>query len=605
MRKMAQLTPTQQSPQVTTAFYGYNHNERINDGEMYDMQNMGSELFPLLSPRKKRGITSFDVAGSDPVPLTGIHGRDALVYIRGTKVYWNHTEVQGITVSAESTALPKKIVSFGAYVLIWPDKVYFNTVHLADCGSMDRLFSISSESVSLSMCRGDGTDYDMTSITVSETPPSDPTNGQLWIDQSGDVDVLRQYISSTQEWLEVATTYVKIAATGIGASLKEYDVVEISGLEADSTLDERIRKQVDELNTSMIVYFRGDNYIVVAGLLSQTHQAGSLETATVHADLKVPDLDYVCESNNRLWGCRYGWVNGAVVNEIHATKLGDFRAWNCYMGLSTDSYTASVGTDGPFTGCAVQRGYPVFFKENCIHKVSGTSPSSFSISTLICRGVQNGSWRSVCVVNEAIYYKSRKEVMVFDGSMPASVGDQLGNVLYSDARAGAILGKYYISMKNAAGHWVLFNLDTKHGTWQKEDSTKALGFGAVDDELFYIDEEKNTLVSVGGSYGAQEDDFDWAAEFGRFGTDYANSKYLSMFKIRVYLDPDAYIRLWVKYDNSTMYEFMGEKRGDTLRSFTLPVIPKRCDHLRFKVTGKGEARIYSISRVLEVGGDGV
>ena len=613
MRLMPQLQPGQTSIRMTSSFYGYNHNEIISDGEMYDMQNMGDELYPLLAPRRKRGISSYDIEGQASVPLTGIHGRDQLVFIRGTKVFYNFTEVSGLSVSAAAADLPKKIVSFGAYVLIFPDKKYFNTVHLSDCGSMDRLFSISGSSVALSLCRGDGTDYDMTAITISSSAPASPSNGALWIDQSGDNDVLRQYMAGTQEWLEVGTTYIKISATGIGSGLKEYDVVEISGLEAPATETQKVKDEVAALNTTMIVYFRGENYIVVSGLLSGTVAAA--KSQTVRADLEVPDLDFVCESNNRLWGCKYGWENGQVVNELRASKLGDFRNWKCFMGLSTDSYTVSVGTDGVFTGCAVQRGYPIFFKENCIHKVSGNTPSSFSVTTTICRGVQEGSWRSVQVVNEAIYYKSRQDVMMFDGSMPTSAGKQLGEILYSDARAGALDGKYYISMKDKNGSWKLFKLDTEHGTWQKEDSTKALGFGTVDDELFFIDEVNNTLVAVRGSVGTIEPDFDWGAEFGLFdvnmqasggsGQSIRNGQYMSMFKIRMYLDPKASVRLWIKYNDNPRYELMGEKHGSDLRSFVLPVIPKRCDHLRFKITGHGDARIYSISRITEVAGDGV
>ena len=616
MKKQPQLTPYQQSTQMTSAFYGYNHNRIISDGEMFDMQNMSGDRYPLLSLRKKRGISSYDVSGQDPVPLTGIHGRDNLVFIRGTKVFWNFNEVEGLAVSADAGMLPKKIVSMGAYVCIWPDCVYFNTADLNDYGSMGRTWTMDGTDISLTMCRGDGTNYDMTQITVSDTPPEDPENGAFWIDQTGDVDVLRQYVEYTGEWQEVATTYVKISATGIGSGLKEYDVVDISGMDAGDGATIRIQKQVEALNGSMIVYFCGEDYIVVAGLISRS--VGALAEGDVDVNIEIPDMDYICESNNRLWGCKYGLVGEKVVNEIYASKLGDFRNWKCYMGLSTDSYTASVGTDGPFTGAVTQRGYPVFFKENCIHRVSGNTPSSFSIQTTMCRGVQRGSWRSLAVVNENIYYKARGGVMVYDGNMPQSVGDQMGEKLYSDARAGVLGTKYYISMKDADNHWHLFNYDTEHRTWWKEDGAHALGFGTVEDELYYIDEDHNTLVSVTGTLGTAESDFDWAAEFDLYGVNYVrgsnyddpgrvrNSKYISMFKIRAALAQNAYMRLWIKYDDRNLFEYMGEKRGNnTMKSFVLPVIPKRCDHIRFKLTGHGEALVYSISRILEVGGDGI
>ena len=615
MVKLPQQTPGQREQRMTSTFRGYNRAEILADGEMYDMKNLSGDRYPALSPRKKRAWTSFAVGGVSDT-LTGIDGRDQLTYVLGTKVYWNFEEVSGLTVSAAANMCPKQIVNFGAYVCIFPDKKYFNTVNLSDYGDIDRLFSVSGQNVSLTMCRGDGTDYDMTQITVSSSAPASPTNGQMWIDQSGDNDVLRQYTSSTQEWVEVATTYVKISATGIGTGLDVYDAIDLSGLEAVATADARVKAQVSAMNGSQIVYYGGVNYIVVVGFICAT-QAALKSGTTVRADRKVPDMDYIVESNNRLWGCKYGWVNGQVMNEIHASALGSFRCWNRYLGNSQDSYTASIGTDGPFTGAVTQKGYPVFFKENCIHQVYGNTPSSFQINTTVCRGIQQGSGRSAVVVNEQVYYKSRTDVMMFDGSMPVSVSEQLGEKIYYNARAGALGNKYYISMEDKSGEWSLFTYDTKNSVWYREDGFRALGFGRVADELFAICETDNLLWAMGGSVGTIEEDFDWYAVFGMQGVEYipnkygnmvrgdaAASMYMSRFDIRMELAEGAKMQLEIMYDDSGEWQEMGEIRSTQLRNFVLPVIPRRCDHLRFRVRGKGGMRIYSIARMLEVGADG-
>ena len=465
------------------------------------------------------------------------------------------------------------------------------------------------------MCRMDGTNYSG-SIPGGTTPPSSPSNGDYWIDESGENDVLRQYSAAIDEWTEIASTFVKIGATGIGTGLKEYDCIEISGLAlGGADPDAKLANQISMLNGSMIVYGCGDDYVIVAGILNQQVESGSLTSDTVAADLVVPDMDYVCESNNRLWGCKYGLVNGEVVNEIYASKLGDFRNWRCFMGLSTDSYAASVGTDGPFTGAVTQRGYPVFFKEQAIHRVSGQTPSSFTIQTTIARGVQRGSYRSLAVVQENVYYKARDAVMMYDGNMPQPISDKLGGALYSDARAGVLHEKYYISMKDAAEDWHLFVFDTEHGTWWHEDDTQALGFGTEKDELFFIDEEANTLVSVRGTMGTAEEDIEWSATFDLYGVNYIpasnsdspervrNEKYVSMFKIRMNMAEGATMNLYMQY-NGGEWEHMGQRTGTGLGSFTLPVIPKRCDHVRYKLTGSGDVAIYTISRMMEVGGDG-
>jgi len=612
MIKLPELQMGNKQQQMTTTFTGYNRTEVLYDGQMYDTKNLSGDQYPVLGLRKKRGITTF----SGNAALTGISGRDQLTFVRGTNVYWaldvEHPVLTGLS-TAENT-VPKKIVNFGAYVCIWPDKVYFNTVDLTDKGSMERLYSVGGSGVSLTMCRGDATDYDMTAITVSVSAPASPTNGQLWIDKSGDVDVLRQYTASTDEWVEVASTFVKITASNIGAGLQEYDAIELSGLEALSGVDARIAAQVAALNGSFIVYKCGTDYIVVVGLIEQTQLA--LKNNTVRADLTIPDMDYVVESNNRLWGCKYGMVNGQVVNEIRCSAMGSFRVWKRFLGNSQDSYVASVGSDGPFTAAVTQKSYPVFFKENVIHQVYGQGPSSFQVNTTVCRGVQSGSGRSAVVVNENVYYKSRTDVMMFDGSMPISISEPLGGILYKNARAGALGKKYYISMQDKSNAWHLFTYDTEKNVWYKEDNFHALGFGRVDDELFAIDEENNTLVAMTGTMGTIENDFDWLADFGLSGVKYspsnggwaredsAGARYLSRFNIRMYLDADAWAELEIMYDSDGDWHRMGKIRGSRMGTKLIPVIPRRCDHLRFRIKGQGECRIYSISRILEVGADG-
>ena len=289
MRKMPAMQDGAKSVLTTCAFQGYNHNEIIADGELHDMMNMSGEKYPLLALRRRRGINSWDLDGQPQVPLTGIHGRDQLVFVRGNTVYWNNSPVQGITVSTDAAMCPKRIVSFGAYVLIWPDKLYFNTADMGDAGTIDRIWSGEGSTLTVSMCRLDGTDYPQDPVPGTE-PPADPANGMYWLDESGENDVLRQYSAATGEWVEIATTFVKISGTGIGHGLKEYDCIEISGLQlAGQDPDAKLEQQLSMLNGSMIIYTAGDDYVVVAGLMSQAIQAGGL-TGTVHADLAMPDI---------------------------------------------------------------------------------------------------------------------------------------------------------------------------------------------------------------------------------------------------------------------------------------------------------------------------
>ena len=87
-------------------------------------------------------------------------------------------------------------------------------------------------------------------------------------------------------------------------------------------------------------------------------------------------------------GCKYGIVDGQAVNEIYACALGDFRNWNSFAGLSTDSYAAARGSDGPFTGAAACMGGVVFFKESCMERIYPAAGGGHQIVTVPCSGVR-------------------------------------------------------------------------------------------------------------------------------------------------------------------------------------------------------------------------
>ena len=146
-------------------------------------------------------------------------------------------------------------------------------------------------------------------------------------------------------------------------------------------------------------------------------------------------MDFVVEQGNRLWGCKYGIVDGRPVNEIYASKLGDFRNWNSFAGLSTDSYAASRGSDGAFTGAAACLGGGIFFKEDCMERVYPSATGAHQIVTLRCPGVKKGCHGAAAVVDGTLFYLGLGGVYAFDGSMPGCVSMPLGSVRYQDGAA--------------------------------------------------------------------------------------------------------------------------------------------------------------------------
>ena len=272
------------------------------------------------------------------------------------------------------------------------------------------------------------------------------------------------------------------------------------------------------------------------------------------------------------------------------------------MGISTDSYAASVGTDGKFTGAITYLGYPLFFKENCMHKLYGNMPSNYRIDTIECRGVQQGSHKSLAVVNEQLFYKGRTEVLVYDGSLPVGVSEALGGEQYTDAVAGMFKDRYYISMKTNNAY-AMFFYDTQKRLWFKEDATKVLDFAQMDDDLYFI--TGTTLMTEFGTKGTKEGAVPFFASSGIIGYMSKDRKYVSRLNIRAKVTNDSSLTIAFKYDSMGDFEEVGKVSGDGFtKTVMIPLKPKRCDHFEIKLSGKGDVQIFSIAKVMEIGGDG-
>ena len=494
-------------------FGGYSRKETIADNEFRDMKNMTSDDYPAIGTRKGRGNVVKTLENPN-----GIFYKNGLMYADGTSLYYKNAKV-GTLGDSE-----KLFVGMGAYVMIWPDKVYYNT-DSGEFGSMVKSF--------------------VQSGTVTFAPLSE------------------------------GSAFTKISGSGL--SFDAFDGVTIEGC---SNAD---------FNKTTVIQEAGDGYIVVTGVLEQqfTQESGLKITR------KVPDMDYVCEADNRLWGC------SSANHEIYASKLGDPFNWNNFEGISTDSYAVTVGSDGDFTGCIAHLGNVLFFKENTIHKMYGSRPSNFQLNTYTLPGVQKGCSRSICIVNETLYYKSRTGVMSYDGSTPTLVSEQLGSSRYEDAHAGQYSGKYYVSMSEN-GKYTLLVYDPKYRIWHKEDDTRMQMAAYGDGELYYVD-SSNRLRTICAD--DSEETPEWVLESGDMLENTLNMKYISKLVFYLKLEKGAKLEIYLKYDSDPMWERKFTIREAKKKTYLVPIIPRRCLNFSYRIEGKGGCRLFGISKYVEEGSE--
>ena len=423
------------------------------------------------------------------------------------------------------------------------------------------------------------------------------------------------YEYSGKDWIQKGTLFIKMSLNEVITGFSDGETVFIK------TSEKLIPDGAYYLHTF------NNKYLILSGCLSN---AG--DTGTLTIERRIPIMDFAIEHNNRIFACRYGKNNeGDFVNEIYVSALGDPTKWYTFEGISTDSYVVSLGCSGEFTGVATLGNEVLFFKEEYIIRITGNTPSDFSVFSFPARGVEKGAHLSVVNLNEKVFYKSRSGITVYDGALPVNISEALGEEHFTDAVAGGVLGKYYIAMTDEKQKRNIYVYDTKTGLWHKEDdnyptkymvnlqgclyfvklvASEVIGDLPVKRYSFYIHDKEKVKEAVnifGDSYDyyafqyLPEEDVSWFAETGKLGENINPEKqYLRRLSLTLSLEKGAYFSLYILPDNE--HEWKKLCFIDTPRDgvFTVPVSTVPCHSFRLRIEGRGGFTLHSITRHCEI-----
>ena len=349
-------------------------------------------------------------------------------------------------------------------------------------------------------------------------------------------------------------------------------------------------------NKNVIIKEINGDYLYVTENTFTLSGAEGNEAYTEKGDLAIertmPDLDFACVNENRMWGC--------VGDMIYASKREDPKNWQVFDGAADNSWFTPTGTAGDFTGCISYRGYPVFFKESYIFKVYGSLPSNFQVLSSASMGLAPGAPDSLAVANETLYYLHHNGIAAYTGGIPQPIGRVFGDLRFTQAVAGSDGLKYYASMCDAAGRWRLYVYDTQSGLWHVEDDTQVMGFARCDGKLYMLFADGRIVTT--DSAGNDLEEISWMCEFGDFTEGSPYQKGVTNLLIRMELETNANAKVWIQYDGGPKWEKVGDVRSEGVkRSYYLPVKHRRCDHFRLKMEGVGGAKIHSITKEYYVG----
>lgn len=590
--------------------------ENITETGMTEPSTLGSHIAFEFTPSTSTGEEDVKIINSGSVTKTNTsRGKDDLVKIEsGHSVPVN---MYGITVLVREDGKTVEWVHNGVAETIAPSSGFYAlTAHGA---SFSSLWGIS---------EGNYVEFDSTGIkfTVYESEalsaiagekPADPKNGKRWRDSV--TGKLYQWSAAYNTWADISQDYIKVTATadvkaedsgrffckrngkqeteGGGAAANVYQPF-LGFFEGDAIRFDGIS---EELDSSFVVSSVIPGGLILSGVLDRKFTKVISEGETVTVSRKTPTMDFAIECGNRLWGCRYGTYeegNTDIVNEIYACGIGDVQNWKRFEGIASDSFVQGVGADGIWTGVGVYDDKPVFFKEDCFIFVTGAYPEAFTPVEYHYKGVKEGSEKSVVTSNGRMYYHSPDGVMMFSGGAPSKIDAPLGDVQYSDGIAGAVRGRYYISLKDGDGVRSLFVYDEDSGVWYREDGADIRDFCTVGSRLYAVIGTRLYLLDDGDSDEIPE----FSLTSGVMGLETPDAKYITRLTVLCILPVGSTLRAYIEYDGGGEWLPVCEVRGRR-EAVSFDIKPRRCRMYRFRLSGEGEFTLISITKTVEQGSE--
>ena len=333
--------------------------------------------------------------------------------------------------------------------------------------------------------------------------------------------------------------------------------------------------------------------------------------SVVEIKRSVPDLDFICERDNRLWG-----VSNST-KTIYCSALGLPWAFYDYSGLDTDSYAVAVGSAGDFTGIANYGGV-ICFKENKIHKMLGSFPSDFYMTTYEVPGVAKGAHNSIVVVSEILYYRAPLGVVAFTGYQPTNISPNLAMENTKGGVAGTNGREYYICVQaKDESHYTLFKYDLQYKIWIKEEDIDISSMAKVGNDLYMTVHTTGEVEVSGetitvdyyipyktGQENSEGMNLDWFAQFVPY-IENAEGGFkkvgYSRLVLRFDMAPGSMFTIKVREDNGQWKQAWTQVATNKL-SHTVPLRIGRCDKWELRLEGKGQTKIRAIQREFIQGG---
>lgn len=585
-------------------FGGLRHHRNCTDGEFFDMENLTCEEYPILSAREVRGtIQSPAVSGATQIYADN----GVLLAVNALGLSYNGLLLVSEVADYQNT----QFVRFGDRVVMMPDKKVLNLKYkIKGCAALNNM----PENPAL---------YDAYAVVdVDDHYSIYVWDGTQWADNGRFDEPMEARLSMPSVIFSDGSLYGAAATANCiilqisAEALKEIyrlragDAVRISGCTTvPSNNKVAIIREISDEGYHTIpgctLHFSDFCFTLPDG----SEEPGNYgEAGDIKLERLVPEMDVLFEHENRLWG--------AKGKEIFASKLGDPFNWYTFDAASTDSWYLQTQGKGEITaGMSLQ--YPRFFREDCMTTVYGTTAAAFQTQDTPLPGVKAGEKNSLAAVGQTAIWLSREGLMLYNGEGLYRTDDVFGDWKLKNVCACADSTRYYAKATlginpeiepSEPGRFIqaIFCYDAALGIWTKENDLDVISMSYDRGVIYALTAGGEIHLLRGKEFsGSREPDeasVSSFAEFGDFTDESTNKKSVNRLLLRFGLEAGAEVAVKIRYDSTGDWKTIATLTRQAIKKTRIvPITPRRCDHYRLRIEGRGKWRLYAMTKSVRTG----
>ncbi len=558
------------------AFLGINRRVRSGKGEFFDMENLSHEEYPCMQSMKSTKDMEFDLPdGVEAVKMIipkrlndEISGFSGVVYNSNTRHY--EIYVNGVSKRSDITEFTDA-VDYNGSIITLPELKGVNYMAQGSAANDINMYRLTPYISFYNDYTGETADTISPKIYISGSGGSGNGYTYTWYQnvfcanfKVGDEIILYgldgEFKGNNTIYPQSSTDYTNISSP-VSITIKS---VSTGGSYSNTTIILTVEIRNSEGNIIGWEKGSGNSY----------GSDGNTDYTRGTIMRKIPRSTFGCVAHNRIWAC------SETGEEILASAVGSPLEFYELQGISSDSWIASTGTPGKFTGISAWQNRVVVFKPDIIHIVYGNLPSDFGIEKTYAAGcIDSGSIAEAGGMLIWLYYDG---FYAYSGSRPKRISDKL-RTKYVSCRAFSDGRRYYARCvkEDGTGEFLIF--DTELSLWSKISDIDVVTGDYFGGKVYVCDKTKIYCLQF-GEYG------DFYAETPELTFDTFDDKSIIYATIRCKIS-DGFLNLYTRANNG---EWVPHKGIDKTGKHKLPIRYAPGDILRLRLEGHGNVCITEI-----------